>query len=535
MKIKLSYNCSDTLLHLTVIALLGAFVVSVAMAQSGEAPRQNNDGKVDADATMAANSPAIQPKEKDANTFVKRGIAKTDKGDWDGAIADYSRAIELDPKDAKAYCARGTAKLHKGDPDGAIADYNRAIELDSKYVNAYYDRGLTKAAKGDREGAITDYNRAIELDSKHAKAYGVRGDAKADKGDWDGAIADYGRAIELDPKYATAYANRGVAKGEKKDWDGAIGDYSRAIELDPKDANAYAGRGYAKEGKKDWDGAIADYSRAIEVNPKNSYALFNRGKIKASQHRFRDAIADFDGAIELARKDAQTYFWRALAHTGLSDEASGKEEKSRQSIAAVEDFTQSIQLSPTADSFYFRSTEYERLKEYERALKDAKEAVRLDPQNALYLNQRGWMYRRTQSESLALKDFHRALELDPGNKDSTQALEAPSEGARIDDGTKTLVIGGAILGGAYLLNKMLSPESKPQADSTGQQTSAGGKIQCPKCGGQGKIVRMRFDDGWTYYEYRLGEVPPYSPDEGSRMRFWYPKCDRCDGTGVIGK
>ena len=247
-------------------------------------------------------SRAIQVKEKDASTFVTSGDAKFEESDWDGAIADYSRAIELDPKNARACRSRGYVKAKKKDWDGAIADYSRAIELEPNSEAAYSNRGIMKTEKKDWDGAIADYSRAIELDPKYVNNYNSRGYARKQKKDWDGAIADYSRAIELDPKFAVAYKNRGTVKREKKDWDGAIADYSRAIELDPKNASAYSSRGTMKMEKKDWDGAIADYNHAIEFGDK----------------------------------DAMIYVWRGLAHIGLSDNASGKEEQTRQSIAAVD-------------------------------------------------------------------------------------------------------------------------------------------------------------------------------------------------------
>ena len=44
-----------------------------------------------------------QVRAQDAEAYINRGNAKSDKGDLDGAIADYSQAIQLDPKDADAY------------------------------------------------------------------------------------------------------------------------------------------------------------------------------------------------------------------------------------------------------------------------------------------------------------------------------------------------------------------------------------------------------------------------------------------------
>ena len=95
-----------------------------------------------------------------------------------------------------------------------------------------------------------------------------------DKGDHDQAIADYTEAIRLDPKHALAYINRGNAWRTKEEYDKAIADYDEAIRLDPKDATAYHERGEAWYAKDDLDKAIADYDEAIRLDPgRRAYTI----------------------------------------------------------------------------------------------------------------------------------------------------------------------------------------------------------------------------------------------------------------------
>ena len=66
----------------------------------------------------------------DAESFLKRGLARQAQRDHDGAIEDFTKAIELDPNLAKAYAARGVSKESKGDGAGAKADYSKSIQLE---------------------------------------------------------------------------------------------------------------------------------------------------------------------------------------------------------------------------------------------------------------------------------------------------------------------------------------------------------------------------------------------------------------------
>jgi tetratricopeptide (TPR) repeat protein len=66
----------------------------------------------------------------DAESFLKRGLARQSQRDHDGAIADFSKSIELDGNLAKAFAARGVSREAKGDGDGAKADYSKSIQIE---------------------------------------------------------------------------------------------------------------------------------------------------------------------------------------------------------------------------------------------------------------------------------------------------------------------------------------------------------------------------------------------------------------------
>ncbi len=67
---------------------------------------------------------------KDADGFLKRGLARQASGDQDGAIEDFTKAIGLDPALSKAYGARGVSREAKGDHGGAKADYSKMLEIE---------------------------------------------------------------------------------------------------------------------------------------------------------------------------------------------------------------------------------------------------------------------------------------------------------------------------------------------------------------------------------------------------------------------
>ena len=67
---------------------------------------------------------------KDADGFLKRGLARQSQGDHDGAIEDFTKAIAMEPGCSKAYAGRGVSRDAKGDQSGAKADYSKMLEIE---------------------------------------------------------------------------------------------------------------------------------------------------------------------------------------------------------------------------------------------------------------------------------------------------------------------------------------------------------------------------------------------------------------------
>ena len=77
-----------------------------------------------------------QPLKPDyAETFNKRGLARSAKGDVEGALQDYSEAIRLKPDFALAFYNRGNARKDTGDLEGAAQDLAEATRLGYKPKN----------------------------------------------------------------------------------------------------------------------------------------------------------------------------------------------------------------------------------------------------------------------------------------------------------------------------------------------------------------------------------------------------------------
>jgi len=91
---------------------------------------------------------------------------------------------------------------------------------------------------------------------------------------------------------------------------------------------------------------------------------------------------------------------------------------------AIADYTQTIRLQPDNSGAYsIRGWVYYLKGDWERAITDANEAIRLDPINRYAYNTRGNAYYLKKDYDRAVADFETALRLDPNNAEYKENLE----------------------------------------------------------------------------------------------------------------
>ena len=277
---------------------------------------------------------SLVDKNRLAEAYIGRGVAKSRLGrggeandDYDKAINLYSEVIETDPKNGKAWGYRGVAKVNRGRHEEAIADLDEAIEInsaDKKLLSfAYNNRGAAKYGLGRHEEAIADYTKAIDLKPadkiRLADAYNDRSASKNEIGDYQGAIADCTKAIEINPKNAAAWNNRGSARNALGRYQDAFADCTEAIRLEPKNALAWSNRSSAKAYLEDFDGAIKDVEEALRFSPNDLMFLNNLTAIETRK------------ALREATKQRVDETVKAEEFKEQSDEYKRREEEHRKS------------------------------------------------------------------------------------------------------------------------------------------------------------------------------------------------------------
>lgn len=215
-----------------------------------------------------------------------------------------------------------------GDWDGWIAGCAVIIddtrETAAVRAKALRIRGLAYFRLGAYDDAIADYSRSIGLDAKNTATYVNRAGAYQRKHDFTRAMADYNLAAALDPQEAWVFFDRGKAYQDMRDFAHARQDFDEAIRLKPTVAVFFRRRGDLRKSQGDLAGAGADFDAALRLDPQDVLAYLSRGRLNVDQHNYDRAFADYDKALAAVRPNlpqlvALIYSARAMAADDMGD------------------------------------------------------------------------------------------------------------------------------------------------------------------------------------------------------------------------
>jgi tetratricopeptide (TPR) repeat protein len=300
--------------------------------------------------------------------------------------------------------------------------------------------------KGRKEEAINYCNKAIRINPDYATAYSNRALAYDNLGQYQRAIEDYNEAIHRKPDFSLAYFNRGFLYNKLKQYEHAIEDYSKAISLYPDFAYAYNNRGAVYFKLDNYQRAIEDYDKAINLQPDFTAAYNNRCSAYLKQGK--ESLACIDAQKACAKGDCLSLEWAKgkgfcrpenseIAMDWINKEqALWNGEKYADPTKAIEYLNNAIKLQQNnAASYSKRGTVYYNLGQYQRAIEDYSEAIRLKPDYSLAYYNRGCIYVKNPDQyEQAIKDFNKAIKLKP---DYTEAYNNLS-GIYLIQGKKSL-------------------------------------------------------------------------------------------------
>lgn len=220
------------------------------------------------------------------------------------------------------------------------------------------------------------------------------------------SIQYFNQVIAAKPYLAQPYFYRSLAKFNLDDYAGAETDVTTAIEHNPFITDAYELRGVIRQNMGKTKLAIADYDKALEMLPENRGILFNKALALDELKDYDAAKNVFDLLISKHPRFDSGYLGRAKLYLSLKD-----------TVAAISDIDKALSINKNAVNAYVMRADIaiNSHKDYEKALADMNEAIRLQPKYSGYFINRAFLRHQTDDYYGAMSDYDYAVQLDPLN------------------------------------------------------------------------------------------------------------------------
>jgi tetratricopeptide (TPR) repeat protein len=170
------------------------------------------------------------------------------------------------------------------------------------------------------ELVLSAFDQAVKLAPRFTQAIFGRGRAKALLGYTSGAFLDYNTVLQASPSVPAAWFRRGLLYFQLKDYKSAVLDFVQTVTLDPSFLEGYLMRAYALMNLKGYEQAAQDLNHVIGFeSPYAAEALYNRSKCFYSLGLMELTIKDCDNLVSIGWNSADVYHLRAMAKIHFKD------------------------------------------------------------------------------------------------------------------------------------------------------------------------------------------------------------------------
>jgi serine/threonine protein kinase/tetratricopeptide (TPR) repeat protein len=258
-----------------------------------------------------------------ARDYYLAAVEQMADGEYGSARDLLRNGRRLDPKDAYLCYALGLCYAQMGDCHRAANALDASLALWPDFFASHYQRARVHSELGEHTEAVEEVSATIRLRPGFLAAYVDRALARLALGEYTGAEADLTHALDVGTPATRVYFIRAEVRRRAGNLPGADADRAEGLRREPCDEVSWVARGLARM-DSDPKGALADFERALEVNPHYLPALEDRAAVLAERlGRTHDAIAALDRAMDRAPQRGQVRAGRGvlLARLGQRAEA----------------------------------------------------------------------------------------------------------------------------------------------------------------------------------------------------------------------
>jgi len=426
------------------------------------------------DKANAVNEQVLAESHRDSDALTLKGQIFTRQGNPDAAVSLLRSVVNDQPTNAMAHYALGSALSAAGNQNAAKEEWRRAAQLQPTLLQVQRVLAQVALAENDKTLLRESAEQITTNDPQSPDGYVYRAQANADDDRNDEAEADLNKAMQVAPQNPLGFEKMAEWRFTHKRYADAEKLYEQALERDPNYSDALRGLvatykeenrvdkisprvheqiakapnnstyyflfAESQEEKQDLAGSQSSAQKAINLDPNNNAAFELLCRVEMKGGASEKALAS---AYDWTKKNPK--YGRAYVLAGSIEESRGNWKSAgalyRQAIDIQphypdaennlaylllqrgEDTDAALSLAraahteapnaPTIDdtlawAFYHKGL-------YKAAIGLLEDALRAEPQSALYHYHIGLAYEKINDRSQAKLHLRRVLSLEPNS------------------------------------------------------------------------------------------------------------------------
>ena len=298
---------------------------------------------------------------------------------WRNSVSLFEHALAVTRDNTVAHNNLGVCFLNTGDVAAAESHFAEALRIRPTYVEALVNLGLCREKQEREEEAFELLQKAVQIQGTAVAHYNLA-NRLSKRGALEEAESHYRAALKLKPELADAWYNLGFLKAKQGKADEAAACYTTALQLKPDYTEARLTFGAMLASQQKFDAAITHFQAVLQTAPENANAQFNLAAAMNAKGDFAGAAEHYAEACRLRPDDLES-----RQNLGVALLSQGK------MAAAEAAFQEVLLVRPEASAQHYLALALDAQGQTEAALPHYREAVRLSPNAAFYLNDLAWI------------------------------------------------------------------------------------------------------------------------------------------------
>jgi tetratricopeptide (TPR) repeat protein len=325
---------------------------------------------------------SLQPASPDG--YLLRAVADIDRKQFATAEENIKRSLEKAPNNPAAYVQLGNLRMAQKQLPEAQKAFQQALDQDPNSTDALGGVLNVEQEQNQPDKALATAKAQSDKYPKNPGFHIMVGALLEQKKDLAAAEAEFKQASDLDKKSSEARVKLGMVQNARGNTDQALETYLDGSKSNPKEIVFYLLAGGVYETRQDWDHAKQQYQKVLEIQSDNPLASNNLAYVMLQQ----------GGNVDVAFAMAQT------ARRQLPDNANAADT--------------------LGWAFYHKHV-------YTSATDLFKEAVKKQPDNALFNYHLGLAYAKSGKAALARQQLDRVVKIKPNSPEVEELRRAVAE------------------------------------------------------------------------------------------------------------